>query len=187
MGGTLSAPALTYLLSGCDPKKSTETAEQAEEGFLNDQQQAIVAETAELIIPTTSTPGAKAAGVPAFIVMMLEECYPQADRDSFKAGLKDMEKRSKDKFDKEFMEATPEQQAEVLKEMAAASVQEATPGAAEGTEDQGRPFFRLMKELTLLGYFTSEIGATQALAYVPVPGRFDGCMPMEEGQKTWAL
>jgi hypothetical protein len=44
-----------------------------------------------------------------------------------------------------------------------------------------------MKELTLLGYFTSEVGATKALRYVPIPGRFDGCIPYKKGDKAWAL
>ena len=50
-----------------------------------------------------------------------------------------------------------------------------------------KPFFLRLKELTTTGYFTSEIGATKALAYLPVPGRFDGCMPIQPGQKTWAM
>ena len=49
------------------------------------------------------------------------------------------------------------------------------------------PFFFMIKELTTTGYFTSEIGATQALEYLPIPGKFDGCMPLSPNQKTWAL
>ena len=49
-----------------------------------------------------------------------------------------------------------------------------------------RPFFRLMKQLTVAGYFTSEIGATKALEYVPIPGRFEGDVLMQPGQKAWA-
>jgi len=50
-----------------------------------------------------------------------------------------------------------------------------------------KPFFLQMKGLTVTGYFTSEIGATQALDYLPIPGRFDGSWPMPKGQKSWAL
>ena len=50
-----------------------------------------------------------------------------------------------------------------------------------------KPFFVQMKGLTVTGYFTSEIGATQALDYLPIPGRFDGSWPMPKGQKSWAL
>ena len=52
---------------------------------------------------------------------------------------------------------------------------------------KGTPFWRLLKELTLFGYFTSEQGATQALEYVPIPGRYDACIPLKPGQKAYAL
>ena len=53
---------------------------------------------------------------------------------------------------------------------------------------QGAPphFFRLMKELTLLGYFTSEIGCTQAMRYEETPGRFEPCVPYTPGETSWA-
>ena len=47
-------------------------------------------------------------------------------------------------------------------------------------------YFTMMKQLTLLGYFTSEIGSKQALRYNPVPGRYDGCAPYKKGDKAWA-
>jgi hypothetical protein len=62
-----------------------------------------------------------------------------------------------------------------------------TEAGKEYTDDQGVPFFKLVKELTLLGYFTSEPGATLALDYVPVPGRYDGCIDLKPGQKAWAM
>jgi hypothetical protein len=45
----------------------------------------------------------------------------------------------------------------------------------------------MMKGLTVTGYFTSEIGATQALEYLPIPGKFEACIPLKPGQKAWAL
>ena len=50
-----------------------------------------------------------------------------------------------------------------------------------------KPFFQRMKELTVTGYFTSEIGATKALEYLPIPGKFQGCIPLKPNQKAWAL
>ena len=52
--------------------------------------------------------------------------------------------------------------------------------------DEPSHYFRMMKELTLLGYFTSEIGCTQALRYVDVPGKYEGCVPYKKGDKAWA-
>jgi hypothetical protein len=68
---------------------------------------------------------------------------------------------------------------------------EAAPGAQAGaataiTADAPAHYFRMMKELALLGYFTSEIGCTQALRYVESPGRFDPCVPYVAGEKAWA-
>jgi hypothetical protein len=68
---------------------------------------------------------------------------------------------------------------------------EAAPGADVGaataiTADTPAHYFRMMKELALLGYFTSEIGATQAQRYVESPGRFDPCAPYAPGEKSWA-
>jgi hypothetical protein len=47
-------------------------------------------------------------------------------------------------------------------------------------------YFRMMKELALLGYFTSEIGCTVAWRYVDTPGRYDPCLPYEPGERAWA-
>ena len=60
-----------------------------------------------------------------------------------------------------------------------------TGGCKKKKEDPAH-YFRMMKELTILGYFTSEIGATQALRYVAVPGRYEGCVPYTKGEKAWA-
>ena len=65
--------------------------------------------------------------------------------------------------------------------------QEAAPGKPlEITADAPAHYFRMMKELALLGYFTSEIGYTQAQRYIESPGRFDPCVPYQPGEKAWA-
>ena len=171
MGGALSAPALSYLLSGCETK--TAATETAADGTLTDRHRQMVAALAEVIIPTTDTPGAKAAGVPDFITMMLRECYPASDRVMFARGLDVLADRSEETIDKEFLMATAEEQATLLRTMVGSD------------EEEDKSFFRLLKELTVLGFFTSEIGATQVLNYVHVPGRYEGCTPLEAGQKTW--
>lgn len=217
MGGTLSGPALTGILNGCTTKKAEETAATTAASnlqFLTAEQDKVVAEIAEIIIPTTKTPGAKAAKVNEFIDMMLAECYPEKDQKSFTDGLERLEKKSQQAYKKSFLEVSPEEKTALLKEMAVEAEKKPEPEPAkpiddrEGKTPQGAgqsgvaqsgapkptekelekplPFFRIMKELTLLGYFSSEIGATQALAYDPVPGKYDGCTTMKEGQKAWA-
>ncbi|MGN7888562.1 gluconate 2-dehydrogenase subunit 3 family protein [Dyadobacter endophyticus] len=186
MGGTLSAPTMLAFLEGC--KSSTETASAMTFPFSADRK-ALVSEVAEIIIPKTDTPGAKDAKVGEFIEMMLKDCYEAKDQESFNKGLAELEK-------KDFLKAKPEEQTKILKEMEANAKEELSKAGEEkkkyteaGKEytDAGVPFFRLMKELTLLGYFTSEPGATQALEYVAVPGRYDGCIDLKPGQKNWAM
>jgi gluconate 2-dehydrogenase gamma chain len=47
-----------------------------------------------------------------------------------------------------------------------------------------KPFILQLNEMTLLGFFTSEVGATQVLQYDPVPGPFKGCVPLKEVGKA---
>ena len=186
MGGALSAPTMLAFLEGC--KSANETSTGISFPFSADRQ-ALVSEVAEIIIPKTDTPGAKDAKVGEFIEKMLKECYVEKDQSSFNEGMKELEKR-------DFLKATPAEQTKILKEMETAARTESAKAGEEkkkyteaGKEytDAGVPFFQLVKELTLLGYFTSEVGATQALEYVAVPGRYDGCIDLKPGQKAWAM
>ncbi|WP_341224738.1 gluconate 2-dehydrogenase subunit 3 family protein [uncultured Arcticibacterium sp.] len=195
MGGAVSAPTIMALMEGCTPKDTASTPFN-----LSADYQSLVAEIAEVIIPTTDTPGAKEAGVGPFIETMLRDCYSDAQGEHFKKGLEALESKSKE-LGGSFVSLSNEQKTEVLKAMEAAAstekeeakkVKEIDPETGK-VKDDGKsaekvtPFFNIMKELTLFGYFTSEIGATQELDYVPIPGRYEGCIPLKEGQKAYAL
>ncbi|WP_394991905.1 gluconate 2-dehydrogenase subunit 3 family protein [Emticicia sp.] len=134
------------------------------------EQEILLSEIADIIIPTTGTPGAKAAGVEKFIVRVVRDCYEKIDQEKFYAGLAKLDADSKTKFGKNFVGLDLAQKNEIVKQ----------------STINNKSFFTQMKGLTVTGYFTSEIGATQALEYLSIPGRFDGCMPMKAGQKTWA-
>jgi Gluconate 2-dehydrogenase subunit 3 len=131
----------------------------------------LLAEVADIIIPTTDTPGAKAAGVEQFIVRVMRDCYQKDEQEKFYAGLAKLDADSKATLGKAFTELDVAGKNEIVKR-------------ATGNN---RAFFALMKRLTVAGYFTSEIGATKALEYLPVPGRFEGEVPMTPGQKAWAI
>lgn len=135
------------------------------------EQEAFLAEVADIIIPTTDTPGAKAAGTEKFIVRVMRDCYKKEDQEKFYAGLAKLDADSKAKFGKSFVGLDTAQKNEMLKQ----------------TTVDNKEFFLRMKELTVTGYFTSEIGATKALEYLPIPGRFEGCVPLKPGQKAWAI
>jgi hypothetical protein len=134
-------------------------------------QERLLAEVADVILPTTDTPGAKAAGVEKFIIRVMRDCYRPEDQQRFYEGLERLDKGCREKFGKGIMTAEPAQRAEALRTAA--------------TKDRG--FFGLLRQLTVAGYFTSEIGATKALEYLPVPGKFVGEVPLAPGQKAWAL
>lgn len=163
MGGMLSAPTLAGAMG-----RITNTGPSV---AVSAEQEALLADVADVIIPTTTTPGAKAAGAEKFIVRVMRDCYPKEDQEKFYAGLAKLDANGKTKYGKGFMGLDTAQKNELVKQIM--------------TED--KPFFLRLKELTTTGYFTSEIGATKALEYLPVPGQFNGCMPLKPGQKTWAL
>jgi len=143
---------------------------------------ALLDEIAETILPETDTPGAKAAGVGPFIAMMVVDSYYDADRRIFRHGLRTINERSRDAYGDDFMAIDATERTALLNELDA----EQHAYMATKADDEPSHFFRMMKELTLLGYFTSEIGYTQAMRYVETPGRFEPCVKLSPGDKTWA-
>ena len=144
------------------------------------EQQALIAEIAELIIPITDTPGAKAAGVPDFINKIVTDCLTEKERVHFYEGLTEVDKNCMEKYGKGFMAASEAERTDILK------LAETRAMDKDRKLIQGKPFFSQIKELTVTGYFTSEIGATKALRYEAVPGRYDGALPYKKGDKAWA-
>ena len=178
LGGTILGA--NAFLAGC---KSP--GDQTGETF-TDKDIAMLDEIAETIIPATNTPGAKAAKVGAFMTVMVNDCYEEKDQKEFKSGLNTIRDLSDKKFKKTFMEITPAQRLELLTELDKEQKETNQKQKDDPKDDYQKPYFRMMKELTLLGYFTSEIGQTQALRYKPVPGKYEGCVPYTKGEKAWA-
>lgn len=180
MGGVVSAPAIMGVLKGCASKTGIDWKPE----FLAEDQASIVTEVAEIIIPRTDTPGAKDVGVPSFIDQMLKEVYSKEDQEFFLNGMKAFNEGSKAEFGDAFSGLDAEDQTAYVNKVHAAAVE------AENNTDPAprRPFILMMKELTMLGYFTSEAGATQVLQYVAVPGAYNGCIPLSEAGngRTWA-
>lgn len=178
LGYAISAPAMMGVLNGC--KATPELAYKPI--FLTEDIARMVAEIAEIIIPKTDTPGAKDVGVPAFIDKMLGQCYKKEDQDRFVKGVTDFDADAKNTYGDVFIDCKVEEQKELVfkyhSEAIAAMKSDAPP--------KERPFILMMKELTMLGFFTSEPGATQVLQYDPVPGAYQGCVPLAEVGRTWA-
>ena len=156
---------------------------------------ALLDEIAETILPETSTPGAKAAKVGAFMALMVSEAYDERARQVFQQGLRQLEDACRQAHAVPFMQASAAQRlslVEALDREQHAVMEDRAPKrrvrapAAAPESDEPAHYFRLMKELTLLGYFTSEIGCTQAMRYIESPGRFDPNAPHAPGDKSWA-
>lgn len=135
-------------------------------------------EVAETILPATDTPGAKAAGVGPFIALMVTDTYSPLEQAHFHQGTQALEAECRQAHGSGFMQATPAQREALLTHL--------DKVAMVDTRDDPPHYFRMLKELTLLGYFTSEIGYTQAMRYVETPGRFDPCVDYRPGERTWA-
>ena len=157
---------------------------------------ALLDEIAETILPQTSTPGAKAAQTGAFMALMVTAAYTPANQQVFRDGLRALDEACRRLHGASFMAATPEQRLALLNELdreqkkmmdaRTPAPPSRAPAPPPPPSDAPVHYFRMMKELALLGYFTSEIGVTQAQRYVESPGRFDPCAPYTSGEKSWA-
>lgn len=172
MGGAISATTIGVLFESF-------TIPGNEKNFVSFSaiEEDVLAEFAEIIIPTTaSSAGAKAAGLGTFIPMIIKDCYPAKMQQIFADGLKAMEEKCIKKFNKNFLALTTTERQQILEELKAETL----------AANKAPTFFLIARDLTILGYYSSEIGCTQAREYLPVPGRYDGSAEYKPGQKAWA-
>lgn len=177
MGGTvIGAQAF---LSGCQREQ--------EDGAVNDlfteSDVVLMDEIGETIIPTTDTPGAKAVGIGSFMAMMVLDTYSPEDQKVFENGLDKIRQDFEAQYGDSFVEGKPADRKAYLNKLN----DELTVFTSNKKEGDSEHYFRMLKELTLLGYFTSEIGSTKALRYVETPGRYDACIPYKKGDRAWAV
>ena len=232
LGGAVTAPLASGLLSGCRTPESGALADYSYQ-TLNADQQRTVAALVDQIIPPTETAGAADAGVPQFIDKMLSEWYAPEEREEFLSGIARVDGRAEggsfadldsdaqarlvaaldaeayastgpDPIDQDVVEAgregTAQERDEQQNEVAGmqgplGEAQSDSSGAVqvntgEGTATVGGgdalPFFRQLKELTLAGYYTSEVGATEELQWLAAPGRWEADVPLSEIGRAWA-
>lgn len=179
LGYAVSIPTLVSVLESCKAKPELAF----EPTFFKPEQASLIAEVSEIIIPRTDTPGAKDAGVPKFIDILVRDCYKKEDQENFLKGLDEFDKGAKEAYGDAFLDLDAEQQVEYVTKVHEKMIAETKD---VDMRDKPRPFMHVMKELTVVGFFTSEPGATQVLQYVAVPGAYKGCIPLSEAGKTWA-
>lgn len=141
-------------------------------------------EIAETILPRTKTPGAKDAGAGAFMATFVTDCYTQKQQAAFRAGLVDIDKRAGGRF----VSLAPQDRTVLLRTLDAEARKHAVDVTETGTAEAGEPmphYFTMFKQLTIFGFFTSKVGATEVLKYVAVPGRYDGDLAYVPGTPAW--
>lgn len=173
MGGVIFAPSILGVLSGC-----TATGDPWKPVLFTLSQADLTKALSETIIPETDTAGAIEVGVPGFIEKMVNEVYTEEQRAIFLNSLDSFESDCMNATGKAFVDLSTDEKLVYATEMNRIAVTDQPVGSPN--------FFLQFKELAMVGYFTSEVGATQVLRYEPVPGYYDGCMPLEEVGRTWA-
>jgi Gluconate 2-dehydrogenase subunit 3 len=146
----------------------------------------LIAALAEVIIPATDTPGAREAGVDAFIVAAIRDCSDRKIQHNFIDGLKAVSAYSNDKYNKAFTALTAQQQQETVTHFRETGKPLAGMAGKVQNKFLGKSFYAILREYTTTGYCTSKLGAQQGLAYQYIPGNYQACIPLEAGQKAWA-
>jgi len=149
---------------------------------LGADEMAILSAAAQVIVPATDTPGAKEAGVPEFVGALFSGWMTDDEAAAFRKGLAGLDDSARQQYQRGFAACTPEQGAEVLQVLRAASPYGGrTFSLADRILDPKAPFYLRLRDLVVLGYFTSEAGSNQELRYMPVPGKFESNVDI----KTW--
>jgi hypothetical protein len=177
LGGTIIGAEM--FLSGCtNPSKKIGTA-----GItFSPEDISFLDEVGETIIPATDTPGAKATQIGEFMHTIVRDCYETPNQQIFIDGMGKLNEACKQKNGKYFLDCSPEERKSLLIDL---DKEQKEYKATKKPSDPDH-YFRMMKELTIWGYFTSEAGATKALRYIAVPGKYEGCIPYKKGDKAWA-
>jgi hypothetical protein len=183
LGSATALSALPFEALTLIQQARAQVAQSTAPKTLDPHQNATVTTISELIIPATDTSGAKEAKVNEFIDLLLTEWFDPAETKEFLAGLTDVDACSKEKFSAAFIDCTPTQQTEVLKQLDAAAMDFAAKQKQAMRMHAAPPpmnFFYQLKKLTLAGYYTSEIGFSQELGRMIIPPGHAGCAPIQE-------
>lgn len=172
-----------FFLSGC------KSGAKLEAGF-SPASIAMLDEVAETIIPATKTPGAKAAQVGEFMKTFVTDCYTADQQSAFTKGILQLDEACNKLNGKSFMDCDAKQRKDLLISLEKdAKVYNEKPNKEnEGKRENMLPlhYYTMIKQLTLMGFFTSKTGATETLRHIQVPGKYDGAFPYKKGDKAWA-
>ena len=174
LGASISSAVVRAVLAG-----ETTTLTDVREGAFPAAEKRLVTMMSDLIIPETDTPGALTTGVPDFIERMVANWLPTSEQIAFSEGLRGIDVTAQQQYGQRFIDLDRESQLKQLTDLDQNSIRPFYPPGWP------MPFFAQFKELTVVGFFTSEAGATIALNYNPAPGRYDSCVELKPGDRAW--
>jgi hypothetical protein len=184
MGYAVSASAIAGLMSGCQADTKT-PADMWKPKAMSGTQLNTIREAAERILPASEgIVGAKDVMVERFVDEMLDGGYKPAEVASFKQGLDDLEAAAQATYNNTFAKLKPEEMDALITKIGEAAM------AVKGQDQEVEPFFFALKGVTLLGFFTSEKVGEDVLNYLPIPGGYQGDVPMSEipqGGRAWSF
>ncbi|SDX07629.1 Gluconate 2-dehydrogenase subunit 3 [Lutibacter oricola] len=147
--------------------------------------ESLISELVDVIIPPTETPGAKSAKVQNFVINYMEECASIKEYTKFFNGLNDLQETCLDSYGIPFEECSDIQKNEQLENLDS-GLDSNSMFMKISNKLRGRSFFNILKTLTIEGYCISSVGATQHLAYLPFPGKYEAITTLKTNQKAWA-
>ena len=153
------------------------------------KKRALVSAMAETLLPRTDTPGAIDAQVPKFLELLYDQWMAEPEKQLFDKGLVDADKQAQAMHGKTFADCDAEDQKAALEEIEEGQGGHAwfNFGGTSVADDQNDiPFMALFKEITVVGFFMSEVGAQQVLRYEMMPGTFDGDTSLGYDESSWA-
>jgi len=178
LGYTVAVPSLASIFSSCN--NNSTTALGWEPQFFSSSQAATISELTETILPKTKTPGAKDLHIDQFVDKLIKQVLSSEDQEKLLKGMDAFDAESKELNGKTFIDSSPEERAKLLTKLEDES--EKVTGNIWGfplkKDPPPVPFYRQIKELTLLGYFTSQEVGKNILVYDPVPGKYIADMPL---------
>lgn len=157
------------LIPSCMQKESSNTSIKLSNLSINGNDEQLLAELAETILPKTDTPGAKDLYLHQFIMKMVDDLHGKEDQEQFTKGLKAFDKWAQDKFNGSFASLTPQQKTELLQQIE----------NKQGVPEEVASFYKTVKGLSIQGFLTSKYYLTNVQVYELVPGRFKGCVPVK--------
>lgn len=157
------------ILPACSKNKSKASI-QLNKLDISAYQERLLAEICETLIPETDSPGSKSLNLHLFVLKMVDDCYEKVDQENFVDGLGKVDKLTRDRFDKSFINCSVDQREEIMKSIE----------SIKGFPEQIYYFYKITKERTIQGYLNSKYVMTEKLKYELVPGRYNGYFPVKK-------